>query len=80
LCHAPRSTPPRLRACLHHPQDAFPGFFRRLMALRSRQQGLEGPERLAFLQAIIHCFASLEDEMVRQQVGGAQRHAGTAVR
>lgn len=52
-------------------QDVFPAFFARVLALRlpECQQRLAQHERTAYLLFMINTFQSLEDEMVRAQVG-----------
>jgi intron-binding protein aquarius len=51
-------------------QEAFPGFFSRMLALRvpERWQQLSQHEATAYLLFMINAFQSLEDDMVRPQV------------
>jgi intron-binding protein aquarius len=52
-------------------QEVFPAFFARVLALRlpDSQKVLAQHEQTAYLLFMINAFQSLEDEMVRAQVG-----------
>ncbi|KAG2495214.1 hypothetical protein HYH03_006820 [Edaphochlamys debaryana] len=57
--------------CFHTREDAFPGFFKRVLSLKDGRDGklaLKMHERTAYVLFMIRCFQSLEDEMVRAQV------------
>ncbi|EFJ49751.1 hypothetical protein VOLCADRAFT_104194 [Volvox carteri f. nagariensis] len=56
-------------ACFHTREDAFPGFFKRVLSLKEGREGkLRMHERTAYVLFMIRSFQSLEDEMVRAQV------------
>ncbi|GFR52138.1 hypothetical protein Agub_g14653, partial [Astrephomene gubernaculifera] len=55
--------------CFHTREDAFPGFFRRVVSLKDgREEAMRMHERTAYVLFMIRAFQSLEDEMVRGQV------------
>ncbi|PNW82948.1 hypothetical protein CHLRE_06g300750v5 [Chlamydomonas reinhardtii] len=55
--------------CFHTREDAFPGFFKRVLSLKDgREEELKLHERTAYVLFMIRSFQSLEDEMVRAQV------------
>ncbi|KIY98425.1 intron-binding protein aquarius [Monoraphidium neglectum] len=55
--------------CFHTREDAFPGFFRRVLELRAADApaALSQHERTSYVLFFTNVFASLEDEMVRAQ-------------
>ncbi|KAI8476245.1 MAG: hypothetical protein J3K34DRAFT_511964 [Monoraphidium minutum] len=55
--------------CFHTREDAFSGFFRRVLELRAPEPlaALSQHERTAYVLFFTNVFASLEDEMVRGQ-------------
>ncbi|GLI62109.1 hypothetical protein VaNZ11_004692 [Volvox africanus] len=55
--------------CFHTREDAFPGFFKRVLSVKEGQEEkLRLHERTAYVLFMIRAFQSLEDEMVRAQV------------
>ncbi|KAG2449906.1 hypothetical protein HYH02_000012 [Chlamydomonas schloesseri] len=55
--------------CFHTREDAFPGFFKRVLSLKDgREEEPKLHERTAYVLFMIRSFQSLEDEMVRAQV------------
>eukprot|EP00854_Cymbomonas_tetramitiformis_P019254 gene19254-23016_t len=54
-------------ACFHQNQDTFESFFQKVVSLKKDHEFLPF-EKITYLHFFIHCFQSLEDEMVRKQV------------
>ncbi|XP_072032730.1 RNA helicase aquarius-like [Amphiura filiformis] len=64
-----RESVPPWEACKAHPQH-FPGFFRQIMNLcvEGEKSGISHKEESLLLVFLIHCFNSLEVDIIREQV------------
>ncbi|KAL2620782.1 hypothetical protein R1flu_000987 [Riccia fluitans] len=54
--------------CFHDREDVFPAFCQRVFTLKDQERVWNIREKTNYLLFMIHCFQSLEDEMVRAPV------------